>query len=710
MSKSSTPIPPSGTTNTSRGKETALDTSTQNVFTPGTPDIPEDLDMTEVPFFNTVQGPDQETPIPSMVEPEHPDIEDLTELGTPFAFEDLPDRGSYREIFIEFPGCMPFSSFGETVTDTGFDRSEKIFALAGRHRQALQLGEAALRRPIYNSYNKVVTRKGRKDLFKEEMDTLKELLSRLYYFNDESNVAGFALQRIILVNLNHQLKARRNEAEEDFIISGEGVPTLPRWGLNSKADEFWSANDFEILGACFRREVENFLAYLAEHHDFSKAKKGNKHEQRTTIITKPSHKKVISAHLSRNKGHANRFAANRNTSVFGHPAQNSSSHTFKELFGVRQGEDAIESQNGDDDSVHSGSHKSGTGIYNQQGQRRSGGDPGDPDGSDSDDGGSNGPRRGPKRTAVPDKSRRNPFETTPEGGNSTTVKAPPEPQFDTKLKMDTIPTWDGNPENLRRWLLKINSLAKRSTIVFKQLGSAEIWYYSQSVDTRDRIEQDWSTLRAAIGEYYMNRAFLDRQKARANRASYRDMGNGRETPKRELINEIMEGAPSFWATVVTPHLLLDLEQFQLSVKFHEDSLLRLGGGENSLNRQVNSNYSKDNSQRNPYNPFRNARVNLVGWTKAASNPQFPKDDANVSPRGTPEEKGARPCRHCGSGKHWDKDCRHARKGEKRARVNAVTTTAEEDRAEEEYDNIYYERFSDEEDIEDNPDFPKPSQP
>lgn len=70
----------------------------------------------------------------------------------------------------------------------------------------------------------------------------------------------------------------------------------------------------------------------------------------------------------------------------------------------------------------------------------------------------------------------------------------------------------------------------------------------------------------------MNCAFLDKQKARANRASYRDTGNGRETPSeyvirklellqfvynytdRELINEIMEGAPSYWSPIITPHL------------------------------------------------------------------------------------------------------------------------------------------------------------
>ena len=276
--------------------------------------------------------------------------------------------------------------------------------------------------------------------------------------------------------------------------------------------------------------------------------------------------------------------------------------------------------------------------------------------------------------------------------------------------------------------------------MFKQLGtlvptrltgSAEIWYYSQSAEVCDRIEQDWNTLRMAIGEYYMNQAFLDKQKAWANRVSYRDTGNVRETPSeyvickiellqfvynytdRELINEIMEGAPSFWTPIITPHLSQSLEQFQLTVKFHEDSLLKLGGGENSYtntNQQSSLSFSKENpSNRSPYNPFRNVRVHLVGWSKSTSNPQFPKDDSNVSAHGTPEEKGARPCWHCGSGKHWDRDCRHARKGEKCTRVNMVTTAPEDDQAQEEYNNAYYERFSDEEDLEDNPDFSKPSQ-
>jgi len=131
----------------------------------------------------------------------------------------------------------------------------------------------------------------------------------------------------------------------------------------------------------------------------------------------------------------------------------------------------------------------------------------------------------------------------------------------------------------------------------------------------------------------------------------------------------MEGAPSYWTPVVTPHLYQTLEQFQLAVKFHEDSLMRAGN--EFIPSLRNQYYSKEVPLKNPFNPFHNQRANanLIGWTQAMSKPQFPKDDSNVSPRGTPEEKGARSCRHCGSGKHWDQECKYVHKGERSMRVH-----------------------------------------
>jgi hypothetical protein len=91
-------------------------------------------------------------------------------------------------------------------------------------------------------------------------------------------------------------------------------------------------------------------------------------------------------------------------------------------------------------------------------------------------------------------------------------------------------------------------------------------------------------------------------------------------------------------------------------------------------------------------------------------PQFPKDNKNVSPRRTPESIGARPCRHCGSGFHWDNECKHSRKGEKMARVNLIQLEDNDLQAQEDYDNLFYKLDSDsEKGSSDIQDFCKPLQ-
>ena len=37
--------------------------------------------------------------------------------------------------------------------------------------------------------------------------------------------------------------------------------------MSGKADKFWTANDFEIIGACYCHKVENFLTYVGDHHE-----------------------------------------------------------------------------------------------------------------------------------------------------------------------------------------------------------------------------------------------------------------------------------------------------------------------------------------------------------------------------------------------------------------------------------------------------------
>lgn len=132
-------------------------------------------------------------------------FEELTELGTPYRASDLPlDQDLYSEITVEFPSCKVFLLYGDSAR--GLKKSEKVFFTAGRHFQALKLGEAGLPRSISNSTEKAMTRSGCRGVFSEELAILNELLTKLYCFKDQDGI-GFAVQKNILINLNQRLRA-----------------------------------------------------------------------------------------------------------------------------------------------------------------------------------------------------------------------------------------------------------------------------------------------------------------------------------------------------------------------------------------------------------------------------------------------------------------------------------------------------------------------
>jgi hypothetical protein len=64
----------------------------------------------------------------------------------------------------------------------------------------------------------------------------------------------------------------------------------------------------------------------------------------------------------------------------------------------------------------------------------------------------------------------------------------------------------------------------------------------------------------------------------------------------------------------------------------------------------------------------------------------------------------RPCHHCGSGKHWDLECKYSQRRERLARVNFAEVTKDEVQAQAEYDDAYYELESDRETNELEQDF------
>ena len=138
------------------------------------------------------------------------------------------------------------------------------------------------------------------------------------------------------------------------------------------------------------------------------------------------------------------------------------------------------------------------------------------------------------------------------------------------------------------------------------------------------------------------------------------------------------------------------------IKYHEEALV---GTYSSMDLNVERRLRQVEAALQPqqYRPRRNLRpnsnqrrdpvtvnVNLVGSHPSLGPPRFPRDDSVVSKGKSPEDVNARPCRHCGSPKHWDYECPHARKGAKQVKVNFANPDDGYTKAQEAYDALYYE--------------------
>ena len=118
----------------------------------------------------------------------------------------------------------------------------------------------------------------------------------------------------------------------------------------------------------------------------------------------------------------------------------------------------------------------------------------------------------------------------------------------------------------------------------------------------------------------------------------------------ETIQAIMMKVPGTWASIINPQYQKTLREFQNVVKYHEESLEKLEVPVLQPPRFPNREYTSTCF------PYQKANINLVRWSKNIGATSFPKNNNNVSPRKPPDSVGVRPCRHCGSGKHWDNEC------------------------------------------------------
>ncbi|KAJ3832228.1 hypothetical protein F5878DRAFT_666765 [Lentinula raphanica] len=654
--------------------------------------------------------------------------------------------------FYEEDGSVPmeYVSFTGNSDYRNIPEEHRAY-LRDRRKEAVRYGSQFLNRPALLNFEVNALSRTERKQFKAELDLLGKFLTHWREVTVSKEEIAYAVVPDSYVDLLKALRRLLIETRIDFQVQGIPPPDMPVWGKNALVAQWWNFNDLECIAACWRIQVENFLAEVARNTERplesnqthpSKAYQG-KGQTFNTIPIVSGDPGSISQFREVRTAQYNTLRGTLRSQ--GRPDLNtnrgSSSRQFAEEFrGVAP--ELHQPDLGREDVISNASRSS---FHSNRRRGEGRGPPFDPPGGDPGDEPPHGPPRGPPGRGGPgDPGSEPPRGPLGRGGPGDPGDDPfggdggynsgrrrreldqrsnqpgntfnEVPRFDIKLKPDLIPTWDGDMEKIITWETQLNDLAKRSSIVRKQLGylvptrlqdQAENWYYSLSERRRTELEVDWPTLRNGINRYYMNRKWMDDQKISANKATYRDSSHTHETPSEyfirkkellmrvydysdtQLIQEIMEGAPTAWINVVTPHLYTDVDEFQEVIKFHENSLM-------ALSRPYRGYWSQENSS-----PYKNsaptkARVNLIGSSPNLPPPQFPKDDSNVSKKASPEEKGLRPCRHCGSGKHWDYECKYARKGVKRARMNHIVTTPEDIQAQQEYDDAYYDLSSDDE--------------
>jgi hypothetical protein len=490
-----------------------------------------------------------------------------------------------------------------------------------RRNEAICLGSDYLDRNI--SYGPSLHRTLRKR-FTQELLLLDSIAERVRSFPG----LGYTLKRSRLREVEKSLAKVRKLAFHCLGDSKIQIPSTPEWGNAGDSDRIWNPNDFEILMTCFYEEVESYLSHLGSHLPEEVAEK----RESQPLIPRDKSRTFLSSQLIKEetdqepKTEEEAFVPSRRSAreipshLSSHVASTAidpvkpnkdrkrvSMHFpdycrgLAELSTVPEFASAGLTMHHQQTSVTPLRRKDNLSSRKEPSLRRMKdppGHPGDSDGDSRDNSDSAGNRlheslapRGPVPPGL-----------SPPVVSSFSQGIVPVGLFDTKLKVSDIPEWDGDPDTLAKWIKKVSHFAERSPHMFEQLGSvvpqrltksAETWYWSLPEYLRKRVETNWQTLRDHIKSYYMNRSWLDKQKTRANNATYRDVANPEETPSEyyirkyelltlvynlsesELIMEIMNGAPSSWINILNPNLYDDLAGFQGAIKYHEDYLMRM---------------------------------------------------------------------------------------------------------------------------------------
>jgi hypothetical protein len=136
-----------------------------------------------------------------------------------------------------------------------------------RRQLGLDLGAEGFAKPFLRD-PKVATRKMYTSIFHESLELLEKLLTSVDATMFLNKANAYRLQKSNYWAFWKLLDDLRKRAKPAFEMFRSFAPTIPTWGRNEDPLTFYAAYEFEILGICYRAEVEHFLMILHEHFDF----------------------------------------------------------------------------------------------------------------------------------------------------------------------------------------------------------------------------------------------------------------------------------------------------------------------------------------------------------------------------------------------------------------------------------------------------------
>jgi hypothetical protein len=136
-----------------------------------------------------------------------------------------------------------------------------------RRSEALTRGAHAINKGFLHQGIKLSRSVAREELPKQ-WELLNELLRDVEQLTLVDQRFVYRVRKNEYRVLLRVLETMRREAENSFLIEGKTPPTLPQWGDRDDISDAYRPNDFEILGVCFRVEVENFLMLLNKYYNF----------------------------------------------------------------------------------------------------------------------------------------------------------------------------------------------------------------------------------------------------------------------------------------------------------------------------------------------------------------------------------------------------------------------------------------------------------